>query len=273
MKAQRTAPRSSIYIAVIACLLVAAVPLRAQRTVKPKPSRAQSTFNAKTWRAPDGSVLPYRLFVPPRYDARQHYPLVLWLHGGGGRGRDNVKQITEGNSIGASVWTTEANQASYPSIVVAPQCPEGEMWTTIGENVRSTVHLRRVMALLDVLQRTYSIDRRRIYVAGQSMGGFATWALLAEYPNRFAAAIPICGGGDESQAARLASVPIWAFHGDLDRAVSVDRSRRMIAAVRRAGGTPRYTEYKNVDHVVWNLAFNDRRLIPWLFARKLPPPR
>lgn len=211
--------------------------------------------------------MPYRLFVPPGYDRGRTYPLVLWLHGGGGRGSDNRKQISEGNSIGATVWTLPRNQARFPALVLAPQCPEGEMWTTIGPNVRPTPRLLDVMALLKQLQREYRIDPARIYVAGQSMGGFATWALLAEYPKTFAAAIPICGGGDEKSAPKMKGIPIWAFHGELDRAVSVERSRRMVAAVVRAGGKARLTEYKGVDHVVWNRAFSDPKLLPWVFAQ------
>lgn len=220
-----------------------------------------SPLSAATFEKRAHGTMPYRLFVPEQYDRTRAYPLVVWLHGGGGRGNDNEKQIAEGNSRGATVWT------AHQTFVVAPQCPEGEMWTTL-QPVRSTRQLRKVVALIRELQRTYSIDARRIYVAGQSMGGFAVWALLAEYPRMFAAAVPICGGGDTAHAARMKDIPIWAFHGAHDRAVPVERSREMIAALRRAGGRPRYTEYADADHVVWNRAFDDRALLPWVFAQR-----
>ena len=224
-------------------------------------------FQAHVFRNARGQTLPYRLFVPAGYDAAKKYPLVLWLHGGGGRGSDNVGQLAEGNAPGVKAWAKPENQARFPSFVVAPQCPRGAMWTSIGNAVEISDPLRLVVELLAQLSKDFSIDADRLYVAGQSMGGFATWALLAAYPDRFAAAVPVCGGGDERHAPRLARVPIWAFHGELDEAVSVERSRRMVAAVRRAGGKPRYTEYKGVGHFVWHQAFAEAELLPWVFAQ------
>ena len=198
--------------------------------------------------------------------------IVLWLHGGAGRGNDNEKQITGGNSAGAGVWAAPANQSRYPAFVVAPQCPEGETWTTGSTRVEPTPRLRQAVELLDELRKAYSIDPQRLYLAGQSMGGYAVWALLATYPDMFAAAIPICGGGDVSQARKMTQVSIWAFHGELDRSVSVERSREMVVAVKRLGGTVRYTEYKGADHVVWSLAFAEPALLPWVFAQRRDVP-
>lgn len=228
-----------------------------------------SVFKARIYTSSSGKTIPYRLFVPAKYDSRKKYPLVLWLHGGGGRGSDNEKQITDGNTKGATVWAESRNQSRYPAFVVAPQCPEGEMWTTIQPEVKSTEWLRLAVELIKELQKSYTIDADRIYVAGQSMGGYATWALLAEYPKMFAAAIPICGGGNESDAADLTDTPIWAFHGELDRSVKVERSRDMIAAIKKAGSKPKYTEYKGEGHVVWNMAFAEPKLLPGVFAQKV----
>ena len=100
------------------------------------------------------------------------------------------------------------------------------------------------------------------------MGGFGTWAAISADPKMFAAAIPLCGGGDEGQAAKLTKIPIWAFHGAKDEIVSVERSRKMIAAIRRAGGQPKYTEYADEGHMVWNRAFSEPELLPWVFAQK-----
>ena len=128
--------------------------------------------------------------------------------------------------------------------------------------------MRLVLELLQDLQRTFSVDAQRLYVAGQSMGGFGAWSVIAQHPRMFAAAIPICGGGNESEASKLTQMPIWAFHGEKDEAVSVERSRKMIAAIRQAGGLPKYTEYKGADHVIWGKVFSQPELLSWVFAQK-----
>jgi predicted peptidase len=226
-----------------------------------------SGFLPKTFTSRSGQQMPYRIFVPHGYDSRKKYPLVLWLHGGGGRGTDNLRQISGGNTAGAGVWTKPENQEKYPSIVVAPQCPENEMWTTV-DLAKPTRQLELVLELIASIQKTYSIDERRLYVAGQSMGGLGTWGLISEHPQMFAAAIPVCGGGNEQLAPKLVHVPIWAFHGEKDQAISVERSRRMIAAIRKAGGTPRYSEYKDVGHNSWERAFSEPDLLEWVFAQR-----
>ncbi len=222
-------------------------------------SAEASQFEKRVFRRGTADALPYRLFVPPGYDAAKRYPLVLWLHGGAGRGTDNEKQIAGGNRAGATVWTQPRNQARWPAFVVAPQCPEGATWKE---------RLPQVVALVRELRTAYGIDPERVYVAGQSMGGYGVWAALAAHPELFAAAVTICGGGDASQASRIARVPVWVFHGARDRAVPVEYSRQMVAAVRRAGGEVRYTEYKRADHVVWNKAFAEPELLPWVFAQR-----
>ena len=212
--------------------------------------------------------MPYRLFIPEGYDGRKRYPLVLWLHGGAGRGDDNLKQISGGNVIGSHVWALPENQSRHPCFVVAPQCPADGFWAAT-DTAKPTRHLRLTLELLEDLQRTFSVDARRLYVAGQSLGGFGTWAVISLRPNMFAAAVPVCGGGDESAAPKLTGTPVWAFHGERDEAVSVERSRRMVAAVRRAGGEPKYTEYKGAGHVIWDRVFREPELLSWVFAQKL----
>jgi predicted peptidase len=230
---------------------------------------APGAYEPRVYENDRGERLPYQLFVPAGYDRRKKYPLVLWLHGAGGRGSDNRKQLAEGNSQGASVWTVPGNQARFPSFVVAPQCPSHAMWTSIDSEVEPTGQLRLVVELLGQLQRDYAIDAGRLYVAGQSMGGFGAWALITEHPGMFAAAVPLCGGGNEARAARAARVPVWAFHGELDRSVRPERSRKMVAALKRAGGAPRYTEYEGDDHAIWDKVFSDPELLPWVFAQRL----
>lgn len=238
----------------------------------PQPAYSDKTGKdellAKIFQNKTGKKMPYRLFLPTGYDKNKKYPLILWLHGGGGRGNDNLKQITDGNTSGFQAWVNSKHQAKYPSIVVAPQCPTGEQWTSWDDKVKLTEQIKIVMELLEDLQKTYSVDRERLYVSGQSMGGFAAWALISEYPDMFAAAVPVCAGGNETKAAQMINTPIWAFHGELDTAVKVERSRRMIAALKKAGGTPLYTEYKGEGHVIWDRVFSEPELLPWVFAQK-----
>jgi predicted peptidase len=251
--------RRSFCLTIGATLLLPCRVLHAQTTV----------FKAMTYRNPRGETLPYRLFIPDSYNKRKSYPLVLWLHGSAGRGTDNLKQISGGNTIGSHVWTTAEQQVKHPCFVVAPQCPEGNQWTSL-DKVSPTRPLELVLEILNDLQKSFNLDRTRLYASGQSMGGFGTWSLIAENPRMFAAAIPVCGGGDEALAAKLIRVPIWAFHGAKDEAVSVTRSRTMIAAIKRAGGTPRYTEYADGGHVIWDRVFAEPELLPWVFAQKSP---
>ena len=218
-------------------------------------------FVARVQKSAQGVTRPYRLFIPPQYDSqKKKYPLVLWLHGAGSVGSDNRKQVTLDSIQGTHVWITMANQMKYPAFVVAPQCPPGRTWNTSGE-------LSVVLEVLDSLQKEFSIDSRRLYVSGQSMGGYGTWELIAEKPVLFAAAVPLCGGGNVATAGSISKVPIWAFHGSADRVVSVNESRKMITAIKNAGGNPRYTEYPGVGHEVWLHAFNEPGLIDWLFAQ------
>jgi predicted peptidase len=211
-------------------------------------------------------TMPYRLFSPGLTDRNRRYPLVLWLCGSAGRGNNNLNQISFGNILGSHVWTTPENQSKHPCFVVAPQCPENDSWANA--EMKPTPSLLLALDLMHDLQARLRIDSQRIYLAGQSMGGFGTWAAISAYPKTFAAAIPLCGGGDEKQAANLKHVPIWAFHGAKDESVNVERSRRMIAAVRQAGGQPKYTEYPEEGHTIWEKVFREPDLLPWVFAQK-----
>ena len=210
--------------------------------------------------------MPYRLFVPPNYDSTRSYPLILWLHGSGSLGNDNVKQISGASFRGTHTWTSPENQSKYPAFILAPQCPLGRSWTNFVTH-RPSSELLLVLEIIDALKTEFNIDAKRIYVAGQSLGGYGTWSLIAARPDLFAAAIPLCGGGDTNRASVIADIPIWAFHGEADRTVAVTESRKMIGAIREKGGQPRYTEYKGVGHDVWVKAFQERGLVDWLFAQ------
>jgi predicted peptidase len=221
----------------------------------------------KLYTDPKGKTLPYRLLKPDPCDPRKKYPLVLFLHGAGERGNDNEKQLIHG----APEFAKEENRRKYPCFLTVPQCPEGQRWADWSAKklaARPTEPLRRVMELLQQVEEEYPIDSGRIYVTGLSMGGFGTFDLIERHPERFAAAVPVCGGGDVSAAAKIAHIPIWLFHGARDKAVPVARSRAMVEALKRAGGQPRYTEYLTVGHESWVPAYKDQKMFAWLFAQK-----
>ena len=221
----------------------------------------------KVFKNPRGESLLYRVFIPQNYDATRRYPLVLYLHGGGGRGNDNRKQFDGGNGYLIDFFTGSEAQARYPSFVVAPQSPMQEGWIEY-DSITPTRQVRLVYEMLGELQRTFSIDVARIYVAGQSMGGFGTFAIISEYPSTFAAGVALCGGGDTARVSRLLQTPIWAFHGAKDEAVPVERSRAITAAINKAGGHARYSEYADADHLIWLKVVKENELLPWLFAQR-----
>jgi predicted peptidase len=130
-----------------------------------------------------------------------------------------------------------------------------------------SLYSRAVVELLTELKNEFPIDESRVYLTGQSLGGWGTWDLIAKRPGLFAAAIPVCGGGDPSAIAGLQDVSIWAFHGGRDSQIPVERSREMVAALRELGVTVRYTEYKSLGHAIWDKAYAERDIIDWLFSQ------
>ena len=258
-----------VFLIIIAAYPVASAPSLFNGSSRVKPPQTEDTnpFIARVFKTKRGETMPYRIFIPRDYNSQKKYPLVLWLHGGAGRGTDNLRQISGGNASGSHIWTSADVQKKYPAFVIAPQCPENEMWATL-ELAKPTRQLQIVEELLSSIQKEFNINSRQLYVSGQSLGGFGTWALISEHPETFAAAIPVCGGGDEAMAPRLIHTAIWAFHGEDDQAVSVERSRKMIAAIKKAGGAPMYTEYKGVGHNSWERAFVEPDLLSWVFAQR-----
>jgi len=219
-----------------------------------------------------GFALPYRLFVPADCNAENPCGLLLFLHGAGERGTDNLAQLKND----ALAWTAPQVQTGRPTIVVYPQCP-GEMqwvdapWTDGSYSVAKTAiskPMAAVMQLLAALEQELPVDTNRLLVTGLSMGGYGTFDIIARNPDMFAGALSLCGGGDPSQAPALRQLPIWIFHGDSDPAVSVRGSRQMVRALRDAGGTPNYTEVASGGHNMWNVAYQDLKVLRWLLAQK-----
>lgn len=218
-----------------------------------------------------GARLPYRLFVPLGYDSNRRYPLLLWLHGVDGRGSDNVRQLTHENQIGTHFWITSAVQAKFPVFVLAPQCPMGESWSDPEFNQPGRPLLLTVEILAKV-QREFSIDPDRVYIAGQSMGGLGVWSLLQMYTGKWAAAIVMSAYDTFSDVPAIARVPLWVFQGDADQSVPVDMVRSMMRQLKKAHANLRYTEYHKSDHEVWNKAFAEPELLPWLSSQKRGSP-
>jgi len=221
------------------------------------------------WRQPmpDGRELPLR-FHGPAGSAGKKYPLVLHFHGAGSRGEDNLAPLRFARPL------LDPKQNREACLILVPQCPAGRWWvdTDCGAAAHRlpkemTPEMTAAVAAFDEVLKTYPVDFDRIYVYGQSMGAFATWDILCRRPEAFAGAVAVCGGGDENCAAAIASIPVWVFHGARDDAVKVERSRNMVAALRRAGGQPHYTEYPDVAHNAWDYAYTPE-LFHWLFQQR-----
>ncbi len=214
----------------------------------------------------------YRLLSPAKIEDGKKYPVVLFLHGAGERGDDNEAQLKY-----FPTWMGETKmREKHPCFVIAPQCRKGKSWSVGNWGSKDssampkepTDQLKVAVAILDNALKTLPIDEKRVYLTGLSMGGYGSWELAMRQPERFAAVAPICGGGDESQAERIAKLPVWAWHGDDDKAVPVDRSRNMIEAIKKAGGEPKYTELKGVGHDSWTTAYTrEDGVVPWLFEQ------
>ncbi len=219
--------------------------------------------------------LPYRLFVPKNYDAAKKYPLIVYLHGAGERGTENESHIAKN---GAPKLVSDEVQIKTPCFVLAPQCPPDKRWVEVNWGEKEphkmpetpSEPMRLLLQLLDELPKEFSLDSQRLYLMGISMGGFGTWDLLARRPQLFAAAVPICGGADNSTAPMIKHIPIWAFHGDADGVVFVGRTRTMVEAVKVVGGNIKYSEYPGVGHNSWDKAFAEPGLFDWLLAQRRP---
>lgn len=223
-------------------------------------------FAAREFQSATGVTLPYRLYIPDPAAREQKLPLVVYLHGSGGSGTDNRKQISGGNARGTHLWIEPAVQQRHPAFVLAPQIPEHASWHSSGDE--PSPYATALLELLEELGSELRIDAHRIYVIGQSLGGFGVWDLIARYPDRFAAAVPLCGGGDTKRILSARNVAVWAFHGAKDATVLASRSREMVAALRTVNSQVRYTEYPTVAHDVWTRAFDERELPEWMFAQR-----
>lgn len=234
---------------------------------------------AMTSTAPSGGevTLPYQLLSPKTVEEGERYPLILFLHGAGERGSDNATQLKH---FPSKMLTPERREA-FPCFVLAPQCPEGQKWTTDEWGSKTSQRIPEaptaplaaaVAALLDVAAR-YPVDLDRIYLTGLSMGGYGAFELAARHPDWFAAAAPVCGGGDDEAVDRLVGLPLSIWHGDADGAVPVERSRSMVAALKALGTPVEYHELPGVGHAAWTAAYGAQGCLDWMFSQRRDPAR
>ena len=224
---------------------------------------------AREFTGANGGVFRYRWAEKTPEDGAK-VPLVFFLHGAGERGTNNVAQLIHG--VPELVAWLDAHEVGFK--LVAGQVPAGKRWVevdwgakahTMPEEPSETMGL--LIELMDKLLADPAVDVRRVYVTGISMGGYGTWDLISRRPEVFAAAIPICGGGDVAQAPKIASIPIWVFHGSKDGAVPVWRSRSMLSALWAAGSDAHYREYPDASHNVWTTTYRDNAVLSWFFRQ------
>ena len=199
-------------------------------------------------------TMDYLLYLPKLYETKDAWPLVLFLHGAGERGDD--LQLVKVHGPPKLV----ENDKEFPFIVVSPQCKPDKWWEPVS-----------LSALLDDIVAKYKVDTDRIYVTGLSMGGFGTWALAAHSPHRFAAIVPICGGGERRGARSYSHLPVWVFHGAKDTTVPLERSEEMVDALKQQGGNVRFSVDPDAGHDSWTKAYADPELYEWLLQQKRSP--
>jgi predicted peptidase len=239
----------------------------------------REVFEKKTFHRA-GHTLLYRILYPKGYNHSRAYPVFTFLHGSGERGDDNEAQLTHGGDL----FANDSVRNTFPAIVIFPQLPKDSAWRHITSTVdtssitgqkvnfslssRPTTPALLVKLLLDSLVSSKVGDSRRMYIGGLSLGGFGTFDMIERYPGFFAAAVPMCGGGDVNLAKRFAKkTALWIFHGDKDPAVDVKYSRQYYDALKKLGADVRYTEYPGVGHNSWDYAFKEKQLLPWVLSK------
>jgi predicted peptidase len=200
--------------------------------------------------------LNYLLYLPKDYGKTdKQWPLILFLHGAGERG-SNIDQV---KSNGLPKLAAEGKEFDF--IIVSPQCPQEGWWAEQAEALK---------LLVEDIAGKYRVDSGRLYITGLSMGGAGTWSMVTKYPDMFAAAAPICGGGESVMARfRLGKLPLWVFHGAKDNVVPLKRSQEMVDAVKAAGNQDvQFTIYPEAGHDAWTETYNNPKLYEWFLSHK-----
>lgn len=239
---------------------------------------SQPSFQPETIQNKDGKTIVFRKLDPSKLKKKKKYPLVIFLHGSGERGSDNTKQLVHGSAM----FLTKKNRKDYPAFVVFPQCPEESYWATRDKSkengqekyvfdysLQPSFSLKSVFDIVTHYKMMPNVDSNRIYIMGLSMGGMGTLEAISRHPEMFAAAIPICGGGDLGYVSNFATkVPVWLFHGAQDEEVFPKFSRDMVDKIIANGGFPKYTEFPYANHNSWDATFQTKDLFKWLFEQK-----
>jgi len=239
---------AAVLVAVAHCGLAAA-----ELPAPGKQIPASTTVKVKADDGERDATMRYLLYLPAEYEAKQteQWPLVLFLHGSGEKG-DNIEKV---KIHGPPKLVSQGKQ--FPFVLVSPQCPADTRWNA-----------EELAKLLDELTNTYRIDKQRLYVTGLSMGGSGTWSLVSACPDKFAAAMPLCGRGDLESVAALAKTPIWVLVGAKDRSGTVQNCQEMAAALAAAGCEGRFTLYFQLPHDCWTVTYNNPETYEWLLSHK-----
>lgn len=220
----------------------------------------------------DGKELPFRWIKTP---GEGDPALILFLHGAGERGEDNEAQLKHGVPD-LLAWLTKEGKAA---VVIAPQCARGVWWADLKGDFRSpeggrlaakpSTMMSLVFGMVDQVAKQEKVDSKRMYVTGLSMGGFGTFAAVARRPKFFAAAIPICGGGDPTKAPKMKETPFRVYHGAADQVIPARASKVMVEALKKAGGDVELEVYEGVKHDSWTRTYRNAEVWKWLFEQKM----
>ncbi len=220
-----------------------------------------------------GDTLPYRILMPVDYQPTKKYPVIYFLHGSGERGNDNEAQLVHGSKF----FLNKDNRKNFPAIVIFPQCPASDSWTTMlrgnginrsFDNQREPTNaMKMLLRLIKNTEKDYRIKKDQVYIGGLSMGGMGVFEVAGRKPNLFAAAFPICGGGDTSNATKMNKIAWWVFHGAVDAVVLPEYSVQMVDALKNAKADVKFSLYPNVNHNSWDNAFAEPQLLQWLFSQ------
>lgn len=255
--------------------------------LSPKPANPEvplepaGFFRREVFMSRSGQKLPYQLLEPAsvgRSTVRAkgastppRYPLVVFLHGAGENGTDNASQMRNG----VYAFCEKENREKRPCYLLVPQCPPGKRWSGATReessifNATPTEPAQAVLELIDqTLRDNPDIDPNRVYITGLSMGGSGAIDLMMRRPDLFAAGLPLCGRGDPAHAKKIKNIPIWIWHGGLDETNPVIYSRRMSAALQKAGGKVKYSELSTFNHDIWYVTYYNPAVMEWLFAQR-----
>ena len=222
----------------------------------------------------NNDTLPYRMLLPKDYSPLKQYPMIVFLHGSGERGSDNEAQLVHGDWL----FKTTDFKNNYPAIVIFPQCAKNKFWANRsasksdhngsyhfeGALAQNTI-LDQLESLIDQLENTLSVNKKKIYIGGLSMGGMGTFEMVARNPNKFAAAFPICGGTNVRFASLMKDTPFWIFHGEADTVVPVTYSKEIYGALKNLDAEVELTLYPEAGHDSWNNVFKESGLMPWVY--------